>query len=313
MYPSPIDDLSEVDKETLSAELVGALRYGEEGYYYGYEVGTGVNRIHGSKPELIGSNLWDSQDANETYFIRQLDENARSGEFRILEYLYPKLGSDQPVPKMGTAKLVPEANLWVGTGRYIDSIAMDEAAISAEIQQMTDRSLRILLTVVVLGFLVALSVGWFFTRRLTRPIQQVVGVAYAISDGNLDEDITVDRKDEVGQLAAAFRSMLGYLRATADVANAIAEGDLTEVSTVAEENSAAAENVSTNAQDVSAQVEETIASAESLTEMARLLQHVVDQFRLDADGSRPSESSETPIRDSTTQRPPEAALSPRRG
>jgi len=55
------------------------------------------------------------------------------------------------------------------------------------------------------------------------------------------------------------------------------------IAAVSEENSAAVEEVSASAEEMSAQVEEVTASAQSLSEMARLLQEVVAQFKLNDD------------------------------
>lgn len=52
------------------------------------------------------------------------------------------------------------------------------------------------------------------------------------------------------------------------------------IASVSEENSAAVEEVSASAEEMNAQVEEVTASAQSLNEMARLLQDVVSQFKL---------------------------------
>jgi len=54
------------------------------------------------------------------------------------------------------------------------------------------------------------------------------------------------------------------------------------IASVSEENSAAIEEVSASAEEMSAQVEEVTASAASLAEMARALQDVVAQFKLDS-------------------------------
>ncbi len=54
------------------------------------------------------------------------------------------------------------------------------------------------------------------------------------------------------------------------------------IASVSEENSAAIEQVSASAEEMSAQVEEVTASAQSLSEMARVLQDVVSQFKLEA-------------------------------
>ncbi|NMC54273.1 MAG: HAMP domain-containing protein [Chloroflexi bacterium] len=52
------------------------------------------------------------------------------------------------------------------------------------------------------------------------------------------------------------------------------------IASVSEQNSAAIEEVSAGAEEMSAQVEEVTASAQSLAEMARALQQVVNQFKL---------------------------------
>jgi methyl-accepting chemotaxis protein len=59
------------------------------------------------------------------------------------------------------------------------------------------------------------------------------------------------------------------------------------IASVSEENSAAMEEVSASTEEMSAQVEEVTASAQSLAEMARALQDVVVQFKLES-GGRPA-------------------------
>lgn len=55
------------------------------------------------------------------------------------------------------------------------------------------------------------------------------------------------------------------------------------IASVSEENSAAIEEVSASSEEMSAQVEEVNAAAQSLAEMARTLQQIVAEFRLDGD------------------------------
>ncbi|MBI5713591.1 MAG: HAMP domain-containing protein [Chloroflexi bacterium] len=58
------------------------------------------------------------------------------------------------------------------------------------------------------------------------------------------------------------------------------------IASVSEENSAAVEEVSASAEEVSAQVEEVTASAQSLAEMAKLLQEIVAQFKLNEERTK---------------------------
>jgi methyl-accepting chemotaxis protein len=63
--------------------------------------------------------------------------------------------------------------------------------------------------------------------RFTRPIVEVGEAAERISQGDLEVTVHARSNDEIGRTAAAFGSMVENLRATADVAQAVAGGDLT--------------------------------------------------------------------------------------
>jgi methyl-accepting chemotaxis protein len=72
------------------------------------------------------------------------------------------------------------------------------------------------------------------------------------------------------------------------------------IASVSEENSAATEEVSASAEEMSAQVEEVTVSAQSLAEMARALQQVVAQFKLDEE-TQPTRGNILPVRSSERQ------------
>jgi len=65
--------------------------------------------------------------------------------------------------------------------------------------------------VVVFLFLSALVI-YVFSRRITRPIKQLTDQATRIAEGNLDQVIPVNSRDEVGQLAASFNDMARSLK-----------------------------------------------------------------------------------------------------
>ena len=81
------------------------------------------------------------------------------------------------------------------------------------------------------GTLVAIALGIFISIFLSRsisiPVSQVAENAKAIAIGDLSKTVNIDSKDEVGLLANSFREMTGALNAKADVAELIANGDLT--------------------------------------------------------------------------------------
>jgi len=77
--------------------------------------------------------------------------------------------------------------------------------------------------------IVALAIGVALVAagRIFRPVIQMVELADGIARGDYSQTIQVERTDELGSLAAAFRQMQENLQAVASQARAIAEGDLT--------------------------------------------------------------------------------------
>lgn len=75
-------------------------------------------------------------------------------------------------------------------------------------------------TILILGVLTLIS-GLVYahlqTRRLTRPIQALARGAREVAKGELGQQITLDRQDEVGHLAQAFNRMAESLRARFEV------------------------------------------------------------------------------------------------
>ncbi|MEN3279799.1 MAG: methyl-accepting chemotaxis protein [Solirubrobacteraceae bacterium] len=84
-------------------------------------------------------------------------------------------------------------------------------------------------TYVVVGVGIGLAAYLFLALFLamTRSVDRMVRAADAIAEGDLEQDLTVRSRDEIGALAQAFARMVAYLREAADAAGRIARGDLT--------------------------------------------------------------------------------------
>jgi methyl-accepting chemotaxis protein len=81
---------------------------------------------------------------------------------------------------------------------------------------------------VALAIGIALAAYLFlaFFIAMTRSVARMVGTADAIAEGDLEQDLDVRSRDEIGALAQAFERMVAYLREAADAAGRIASGDL---------------------------------------------------------------------------------------
>lgn len=65
------------------------------------------------------------------------------------------------------------------------------------------------------------------TRSLSTPIQILTKASQKMSVGEIDQDITIRRSDEIGDLANAFRGMVDYMKDISSTSKQLATGDLT--------------------------------------------------------------------------------------
>ncbi|MEK4081390.1 methyl-accepting chemotaxis protein [Solibacillus sp. FSL K6-1126] len=82
----------------------------------------------------------------------------------------------------------------------------DETTASAKISK------TLMITISVIGILLASCLAIFITLNITRPLHRLTNAAHVIANGDLrEEDVHVKTKDEIGELAAAFNAMKASL------------------------------------------------------------------------------------------------------
>ncbi|UJR61621.1 methyl-accepting chemotaxis protein [Dickeya zeae] len=113
------------------------------------------------------------------------------------------------------------------------------------------------LAIIAIGVLLA----WRITLLITQPLRQSLSMAEQIAQGDLTATITVNRRDELGQLMTAMNQMNHKLR---DMIGSIREG-VNNVASAASEIAAGNTNLSSRTEQQSAAVVETAASMEQLT------------------------------------------------
>ncbi|MGE7416223.1 MCP four helix bundle domain-containing protein, partial [Methylobacterium tarhaniae] len=135
----------------------------------------------------------------------------------------------------------------------------------------------ILLAVLAGALLLGFAIATWLAVTISRGLSRAVSLADAVAMGDLSRTVTVTSRDELGDLVTAMNRMTANLNATAGVADAIAEGDLTvetkplsekdrmglaleqmlaRLRAVVADASAAANNVSAGSQELSASAEQ---------------------------------------------------------
>jgi len=83
------------------------------------------------------------------------------------------------------------------------------------------------IAVILVAAAFAILVGFLLARHIKVPLAKVATAMDQISRGELGQcDLNIDRKDELGQMAASFAQMSDYIKDVAATAETISQGDL---------------------------------------------------------------------------------------
>ena len=134
---------------------------------------------------------------------------------------------------------------------------------------------------VLLGFLLS----FLITRSITRPLATAVGVAEALSQGNLRVKVEAVGRDETAKLLGAMKLMverlshtLGEVRRSADALSSASE----EVSATSQSLSQAASEQAASVEETSASMEQMSASVNQNTESAKVTDSISAKAAKDA-------------------------------
>ncbi|MFH2002665.1 MAG: methyl-accepting chemotaxis protein, partial [Planctomycetota bacterium] len=212
--------------------------------------------MHPTKPELNGTDLSSYSDkkkcprinyrgtiyengaeeiahVKETYLFVEMNRVCSVNGEGEVRYYWPKPdehggATEEGYLKMSYVKLLPEWGWVLGTGEYMDEIDKVVAVEQNKIKENNASMLTYLIwggvaLVVVLGIF-----SWLNAQGMIRPVKKALDLAEAISQGDLSMRLNLGRHDEIGQMVDALDRMVERLESKARLAEAIADGDLTQ-------------------------------------------------------------------------------------
>lgn len=261
-----------------AADMLRELRYGENGYFWADDTEGNCIVLLGNETE--GTNRINSQDANGTYYMKDIIANGQQPEGGYSDYEFPKSGETTASPKRGYSKYYEPFGWVVGTGNYTDEIADTLAAESEIIDGITKKWITYLVVcaVILLAALTALII--YIAENIIVPLKLTVDMAQKLEEGDLRVragDKLLERKDEFGTLGEAMEvlaqtldSVLGKVQGCGlslaqDVSNV-----MTDVQALNDELT----DISATTQELSAAMQETSASSTQIGEMAKQIEDV---------------------------------------
>ncbi|WP_457442118.1 methyl-accepting chemotaxis protein [Roseateles sp. P5_E4] len=267
--------LSEEDAKKAALVAVKGLRYGGSEYFWINDM-TPLMVMHPIKPALDGTALNNNKDpTGKPLFVAMVDIVKASGG-GFIPYMWPKPGSEQPVPKESYVKGFAPWGWIIGSGVYVDTVN------DAIVQRAWKVGLGVLALVAVL-----LVLGLAITRSITRQLggepARVNEITRQLAEGDLSVDIDLkgSSHESVMQGVKAMRdSMANIVQQVRDgsesVANAsseIASGNQ-DLSARTESQASALQQTAASMDELGATVRNNVDNAQQANQLAQNASHV---------------------------------------
>lgn len=100
------------------------------------------------------------------------------------------------------------------------------AEVEGNFNQAATQSRSWSLGLAILGVFAAIAVALLLTRGITHPLNQLIQVAKALAKGDITQEVSITRDDEIGSLANSLKDVVRAQQDKAEIAQNIALGNL---------------------------------------------------------------------------------------
>jgi methyl-accepting chemotaxis protein len=255
IYESFSGTMPQDELEDMIMDLLNNAKYGDNGYYFAY-LYDGTRILAPENKEQLGKNLWNTTDANGVKLVQDLIACAKQGG-GFFEHIWfnPSTNKDDKKISYAAPLKLGDKEVALGTGIYVPMIEETRQEISLTMKNASiNATVQILLSNIVMCAILLSAIYLFIRKSIIQPVQQLVGVANKLADGDLDVSVNIRNKDEVGVLARAIK-----------IAAENINGVLNNINTAAEQVASGSRQVSDSSMALSQGATEQASSVEQLT------------------------------------------------
>ena len=218
-----IDDLTSEIKDEAKYTL-SKLKYGSnnEGYFWVND-SKHIVILHGSNPSLAGKDLTNLKDAKGKYLYREIVKVANSEKGSgIVNYFWPKLGFDKPLPKISYVKRFEEWDWIIGTGVYVDDIEQKIDLMKKETKnKIKDTLITNILIIMILMVCISLLMVYFSNKVIFKPLKDFENGLLAFFKYINKENKTVEHlkntsNDEIGLMSKLINNNIDKVKSLID-------------------------------------------------------------------------------------------------
>lgn len=257
------------EAESLAAELVRKLDYGQDGYFW-VDTYEGVNVVYLGRAEE-GVNRLNQVDVNGFPLIKAIIENGRKEGGGFTDYWFPKPDETEASPKRSYSQAFEPFEWVVGTGNYTDYI--DDYINSLKIQQQrhVNSIMFSYIAIFAVSLIIAGVISFYISHDLNTSFATISDYFKKLSTGDFSSDLPkkfTDRKDDFGLLADEIQSMKKAVARLVGSSKKAADSMIDVVFSINDNMKHLNDNISEVAaasEELAANMEETAAAAQEMS------------------------------------------------
>ncbi|MCV6587783.1 MAG: methyl-accepting chemotaxis protein [Marinobacterium sp.] len=252
-----------------AAAIWQQLRYGQTGYFFLYN-SKGVTLMHPHNASIVGKDMTGVRDKKGNWIVKDLMASARTGD-GYTTFWWNRPDTQEIAEKMGYARYLPEWDVILGTGFYIDDINQQTVAVRERIREDIASSLIQITIISLISISVLAFMSLLVANTILRPLNRTNQALQDIAQGDADLTRRLDDSghDELAVLAGSFNNF------TASIQNMVSDlaGTVNDLHGVVRDVSSNAHGTSRNADQ---QNHETSSVAAAMHEMLAAAQEVAN-------------------------------------
>lgn len=286
---------TEEEAKKLAADEIRALRYGDNGYFW-------IDQYDGTNVVLLGNetegtNRMDAKDSKGTPYIKSIITAGQQADGGYTDYVFPKEGSTQDLPKRAYSKAFEPFQWVVGTGNYTDDIDSNIAKVKGEFSSyVVDKRNTFVITITIANVIMAVLLIVIIIN-IVRPLRKCVASIGVMEQGDFSEEMAsklLKRKDDFGMLARSIETMrqemAGLIKQVQDDAGEII-GMVQQIDANVQVLDEEIGNVSATTEELAAGMEETAASSEEISAMSHEIESAAQNIATRSlDGAKEAEN-----------------------
>ncbi len=206
-YESGEYTLDEAKK--LGADILREMRYGENGYFYADTLEGNCVVLLGNSTE--GTNRADAEDENGTKYIQEMKAAGLQEGGGYVDLLFPKAGETVASPKRNYTLYFEPFDWIVGTGSYADDVDATIAEQAAGMNKNVNGMTTVLIIISICAIGATMGMGCVIVWPIIRNLRKLTSITNELAEGNLNANVDIYRKDEIGKLADSTRSLITRL------------------------------------------------------------------------------------------------------